>query len=224
MHKTKILLLLWMAGAIAIASAQNVQLHYDMGKDRGYFTSTVEKFAPDRWGSTFFFVDFNYSKKGPKEAYWEISRELKMGQGPFSFHVEYNGGLHADSLVSFQINNAYLGGLSYSLNAKDFSRGLTLMALYKYIQGNESPSNFQLTAVWYAHLLKGKITLSGFADFWREKNAFLGTTYVFLSEPQLWYNFSKMFALGGEVELGYNFAGVKDFKVCPTVAVKYTFN
>jgi len=33
-----------------------------------------------------------------------------------------------------------------------------------------------------------------------------------------------MFAVGGEIELGYNFAGVKDFKVCPTAAIKYTFN
>lgn len=224
MHITKIFMLLCLAGAFTMVRAQNVQLHYDMGKDRGYFTSTVEKFAPDRWGSTFFFVDFNYNKKGPKEAYWEISRELRLGQGPFSLHAEYNGGLHADSIISFQINNAYLGGISYSLHAQDFSMGLTMMALYKYIQGNDSPHNFQLTAVWYAHLLKGKITLSGFADFWREKNAFLGTSYVFLSEPQFWYNFSKMFAVGGEVELGYNFAGVKDFKVCPTLAVKYSFN
>jgi len=224
MHMKKILVLLVLAGGFVMTHAQNVQLHYDMGKDRGYFTSTVEKFAPDAWGSTFFFVDFNYSSKGPKEAYWEISRDLKTGKSPLALHVEYNGGLHADSLVSFQINNAYLGGISYSFNAKDFSKGLTLMALYKYIQGNESPNNFQLTAVWYAHLFNGKLTLSGFADFWREKNAFLGTDYVFLSEPQIWYNFSKMFAVGSEIELGYNFAGVKDFKVCPTAAVKYTFN
>jgi hypothetical protein len=52
----------------------------------------------------------------------------------------------------------------------------------------------------------------GFADFWREDNVF-GTSettdFVFLAEPQLWYNFSQHFSLGGEVEVSSNFAGNK---------------
>lgn len=85
------------------------------------------------------------------------------------------------------------------------------------------------------NLLKNKVTFSGFADFWREDNVFqIGETtsgdpifettkFVFLTEPQLWYNFNKNFAAGGEVEIASNFAGHKGFKVCPTVALKYTF-
>ena len=42
--------------------AQNIQLHYDFGrslydkdlKERPLLTSTVEKFHPDTWGSTYF--------------------------------------------------------------------------------------------------------------------------------------------------------------------------
>ena len=77
------------------------------------------------------------------------------------------------------------------------------------------------------HFLKNKLTFDGFADFWKEDNVFgtEKTKFVFLSEPQLWYNFNKNFAVGSEVELGYNFTGnpTKGFHVNPTAALKYTF-
>ena len=77
------------------AKAQNVQLLYDTG--RGCVTSTVEMFRPDSFGSTYFFVDFDYSPKA-SGAYWEISRELCFWQDTdlswLSAHLEYNGGLN----------------------------------------------------------------------------------------------------------------------------------
>ncbi|HPR31240.1 MAG TPA: DUF5020 family protein [Prolixibacteraceae bacterium] len=201
-------------------NAQNLQVHYDFGEGRHYFTSTLERFAPDLLGSTYFFIDFNYSEKGPTEAYWEISRELKKWEAPFTVHIEYNGGLNA--LIPLQINNAYLGGATYTWNAPDFSRGFSFSGLYKYIQGNPSPHNFQLTGVWYVNFWKGRISLNGFFDFWREPQAFMATEYVFLSEPQWWINLNRSFSLGGEVEIGYNFAGVKGWNICPTLGAKWT--
>lgn len=215
-----ILACLLFAGAGLIAQT-NLQLHYDFGKGRNYLTSTIERFKPDANGSLFYFVDMNYNAGGPTEAYFEIARELKFWDGPLSAHVEYNGGLHAENGgASFQINNAYLLGGTYSLNSQDFSKGISLSAMYKLIQGNTDPHNFQLTAVWYMNMLKGKLSFTGFADFWREKT-FFGSSYIFLSEPQLWYNFNKKISAGGEIELGYNFAGVPGFKACPTLAIKY---
>ena len=215
-----ILACLLFAGAGLIAQT-NLQLHYDFGKGRNYLTSTIERFKPDANGSLFYFVDMNYNAGGPTEAYFEIARELKFWDGPLSAHVEYNGGLHAENGgASLQINNAYLLGGTYSLNSQDFSKGISLSAMYKLIQGNTDPHNFQLTAVWYMNMLKGKLSFTGFADFWREKT-FFGSSYIFLSEPQLWYNFNKKISAGGEIELGYNFAGVPGFKACPTLAIKY---
>ncbi|MDX9749028.1 MAG: DUF5020 family protein [Paludibacter sp.] len=216
----KFLFLMTVAVSTMTYAQTNLQLHYDFGAGRNYLTSTIERFKPDAKGSTFFFVDMNYNASGPTEAYFEIARELKFWDGPVSAHIEYNGGLHAESGMNFQINNAYLLGATYSMNSQDFSKGLSLSAMYKNIQGNASPHNFQLTAVWYMNMLKGKVSFTGFADFWKEKNGFLSTDYVFLSEPQLWYNINKTLSVGGEVELGYNFAGVAGFKACPTLAVK----
>ncbi|MDO9152287.1 MAG: DUF5020 family protein [Paludibacter sp.] len=205
--------------AFNINAQTNLQLHYDFGSGRKYLTSTVEMFKPDTLGSTFLFVDFNYSAAGPTEGYWEIARELNIRNTPFSVHVEYNGGLNA--LIPLQINNAYLLGGTYSWNSADFSKGFSLSAMYKLIQGNKSPHNFQLTSVWYVNMLNDKLSLTGFADFWREKQLFIGTSYIFMSEPQLWYNINKSFSVGGEVELSYNFAGSAGFKVCPTLGVKW---
>ena len=99
---------------VCCGKAQNVQLHYDFGgalydKDlhgRPVLTSTVEMFKADKWGSTYFFVDMDYTSKGVAAGYWEIARELRFWQPPFSIHVEYNGG----ASNSFSYNNAYLGG------------------------------------------------------------------------------------------------------------------
>lgn len=223
-----------------VANSQNLQLHYDLRSDRNYLTTTVENFVPDAHGSTFFFVDFNYGANGPIEAYWEIARELKNWDNPFSIHFEYNGGLHAselspDEMLSFPINNAYLLGCTYSWNAEDFSKGLSLSAMYKHIQKKDEPHNFQLTAVWYLHMFNQKLSFTGFADFWKEKNVFYSfnggglpditeTSFVFLSEPQLWYNFNKKISLGTEVELSSNFGGLEDFNVFPTIGAKWAFN
>ncbi|GAB1415532.1 DUF5020 family protein [Paludibacter sp.] len=207
--------------SLSLFSQTNIQLHYDFGANRNYLTSTIERFKPDSNGSLFYFIDFNYSAAGPIEAYMEIARELKFWDAPFSAHIEYNGGLHSQSGgPNFNISNAYLLGGTYSLNSKDFTKGISLSAMYKYIQKNAELNNFQLTAVWYLHMLNRKVSFTGFADFWREKT-FLGNEFIFLSEPQIWYNITNRLSAGSEIEFGYNFGGVKGFKVCPTMAIKY---
>ncbi|MBN2744666.1 MAG: DUF5020 family protein [Marinilabiliaceae bacterium] len=212
----------------AAALAQNVQVHYDLGKDRRYVTTTVEMFKPDAWGSTFFFVDMDYNGadvKGVSQSYWEIARGLKFWKSPFEVHVEYNGGMGQwQPGGAFQINDAWLFGGNYTWNNADFTRIFTLQAMYKTIRDKHDAS-FQLTGVWTLHLMNRKVTFSGFADFWREDNTFgtETTRYVFLTEPQLWYNATEHLSLGTEVEISSNFAGNKGMMVNPTLAAKWNF-
>lgn len=213
--------LLFSAGAFA---QTNIQVLYGTN---GTLGTTIERFKPDKNGSTFFFSDMFYNEKGPKEAYFEIARELKFWDGPFSAHVEYNGGLHAETGTNFQINNAYLLGGTYSWNASNFSKGFSLSAMYKYIQNNayDAPNNFQLTGVWYMNLLNNKLTFNGFADFWTEKHFVLDDPtnpagVIFYSQPQLWYNFNKTLSAGGEVRIGYNFGVKSGLDVLPAFGVK----
>ena len=226
----KILLTTAFIYMLIMINAQNVQLHYDMGKGRGFLTSTVEMFKPDKFGSTFFFIDMDYNSdtrnvnNGVSLAYWEIARSFKWDENQkFEPRVEYNGGvfkLDGDETPFIPIENCWLAGVERTFASTDFSKILTLQANYKYIKDKENAS-FQLTAVWIIQMLEGKLTFTGFADFWKEE-MFWGTNYRFLSEPQLWFNASKHFALGGEIELSNNFVA-DEFKVMPTIGAKYTF-
>jgi len=230
--KKLLVVVLFFAGVSVMA--QNVQLHYDFGDGRNFLTSTVEMFKPDKHGSSFFFIDMDYSKDGVGLAYWEISRDLKFWEAPVAFHAEYNGGFMLGdynpanfNYNGFVFNDAWLAGASYSWNAEDFSKGFTFIANYKYIR-NLHNASFQLTGVWYLNLLDNKISITGFADFWKEDvdyefDGTVDTKFIFLSEPQVWYNATKNFSIGGELELANNFGLVKGFKARPTLAAKYTF-
>ncbi len=234
----RILLVLAVVAIGLISKAQNIQLHYDFGENRKLFTSTVEMFKPDKYGSTFFFIDMDYSSdarnvsNGISLAYWEIARAFKWNETQKIMpRVEYNGGaMKLDGNAPWiAIENAYLAGIENTWASADFSKILTLQANYKYIQDKENAS-FQITAVWTIQMLENKLSFMGFADFWKEEmdvwfdsegNKLEKTDFRFLSEPQIWFNFSNSFSVGSEVELGYNFDS-PDFKVKPTIAVKWT--
>ncbi len=214
--------------------AQNVQLHYDFGKDHNFLTTTFEMFKPDAYGNTFAFVDFDYSSndaKGVTMAYWEIARVFKTEKMPVGVQVEYNGGMVRGEIPNADganwvanINSAWLAGVDYSWNAVDFSKGFSLKALYKYIEDKHNAS-FQLTGVWYLHFLDKKASFTGFADFWREDFTWGDKTskFVFLTQPQIWYNITKNFSVGSEIEIAKNFSGKEDWQVNPSVALKYNF-
>ena len=76
--------------------AQNVQLHYDFGSalydkeldGRPVVTTTVEMFKPDKWGSTYFFVDMDYTSDGVAAGYWEIARDNRPSPSMSNTTVE----------------------------------------------------------------------------------------------------------------------------------------
>jgi hypothetical protein len=242
MIKKLLFSLLFILSIAPLATAQNIQMHYDFGRslydefsERPLWTSTVEDFIADKWGSTYFFIDMDYNNAGVNSAYWEISRELKFWKAPVSFHVEYNGGNFKGGKNSdggnnfYSVNNAYLLGGTYTFNDKTFTNGFSISAMYKYIQHLNHPHNFQITGTWYCNFAKKLITFDGFFDFWREENVH-GKT-VFLSEPQIWLNLNKIkgvdkdfnLSLGSETELSNNFSGRDGFYAIPTIALKWTF-
>lgn len=200
-------------------SAQNFQLHRDF--ERGHFTTTFELFKADKYGNTFTFIDFDYNaSSGISGGYYEIARVLKTEKMPVGLHVEYNGGLGTfktqEGMGGFTINDAWIFGANYSKgNAK---MGFSTYAGYKSFK-NADEANYQITGTWYVNLIENKLTFSGFADLWSENG--LTDKTVFLSEPQLWFHLNKSFSVGGEVELSNNFAYEYEFKVRPTLAIKW---
>ena len=225
-----------MAVAALAANAQNIQLHYDFGRNiypdeeagRQKVTVTVEQFKADKWGSWYYFVDLDLSRKFFKGAYTEISREFNLGsQSPFAAHIEYDGGLNLGG--SFQ--QAALVGAAYNGHNADFSKTWSVQLLYKrFFKSYDYTSAYnsaQLTGVWGINFAGGKGTFSGFIDFWRGEKADGHGQLVILSEPQIWYNVTSNISFGSEAEISNNFIyntyNDKSFFINPTLAFKWNF-
>lgn len=223
----------------------NLQTFYDFGKNRGHFTTTLEGFYGDNWGNTFFFIDYDYNLRdaddnvqAPSGSYMEIARCLNFWQetvvAPFSLQVEYNG------LVG--VNQNFLFGVDYFVHNADFSNTFNFKLLGKtFSRGAKSDLPLQFTFVWGMQDIFGiqGLRFSGFADVWGEKvfafaedptsDKFLKErNFVFISEPQLWYNVGQHFGcpnlhVGTEIELSCNFAGYDGFKVRPCLGTKWVF-
>lgn len=235
----KIFSITLMAVAALSANAQNIQLHYDFGRniysneeaDRQKVTATLEQFKADDWGSWYYFFDVDLTSKTTRSIYTEISREINLGKNlPLAAHVEYDGGLwHAPAIGNGSYQQAGLAGIAYNGHNADFSKTWSVQALYKQFfksyEGTHSYASFQLTGVWGLNFLDNKMTFSGFIDFWRGEKANNHGCLVILSEPQLWYNVNKHFSVGTEVEFSNNFIvnyyNDKTFFVNPTLGVKW---
>lgn len=222
-----------------VVMSQNIQFHYDfrhaLNKDipaSNYLTTTVEMFKPDKWGSTFFFVDvdYNQSKQNIGLAYWEIARDFKIGSLPIMPHIEYNGGIINDKGYGMSIPNAYLVGLSYPFSIGNNAHFSTCLS-YKYNSFVKVSHDAQITGTWGINMFDNKLTLSGFLDVWTENNDRdgLGTTsgkkVILLTEPQVWYNVNEHLSLGSEVEISNKFYGIYSDRLYafPTVAAKWNF-
>lgn len=219
--------------------SQNLQLHYDFRHalyeeipSPNYLTATLEMFKPDAWGSTFFFVDFDFSHERGNLGliYAEIARDIKIKDFPIMAHIEYNGGLFHTKDYSGYIANAYLAGASYTHFLSPRAHFNTYLT-YKYHAFEKISHDVQWTISWSSRFLKDKFTFRGFLDIWTENRNrdgignLSGKKVVILAEPQIWYNITEQFAFGSEIEISRNFTKYKEDKVylLPTLAVKWDF-
>jgi len=220
-------------------SAQNLQLHYDLGEGRKYFTTTHEMFRPDTLGSTFWFIDFDFnfpgSPRSMSAAYWEISRSFFIPGlkkiHPFeelAVHFEYNDGFAAfesapDEMMAASYNSVFLAGFEFPLHMGDFI--LTAQLLGRMPRGMNSP-DFQLTFVWFQYLFSDRVLLTGYMDLWSQDKVTPGENkeLIYQTEPQLWFLLSPWFAIGGELEISKNFpAGQNEWQFMQTVGVRWEF-
>lgn len=236
----KIFMMVMTAVVAFTANAQDIQFHYDFGRnlypneeaDRQKVTITVEQFKADKWGSWYYFVDLDLSRKFFKSAYTEISREFSLGkQSPFAAHIEYDGGMNLGG--SFQ--QAALFGAAYNGHTADFSKTWSIQLMYKRFfksyDYTRAYNSAQLTGVWSINFAGGKGTFSGFIDFWRGEDWRAGHEghgmLVILTEPQIWFNVTKNISFGSEIEISNNFIyntyNDKSFFVNPTLGAKWIF-
>jgi len=226
-----------------IANAQSIQLHYDFGHkiysteeaNRPKMTVTLEHFNIDKFGSWFYFVDLDFSRKYSEAFYAEIAREINLSKSlPIALHVEYNGG--TSKSMSYQ--QAGLIGAAWNGHTADFSKTWSVQLMYKrFFKSYDNTSAYhsaQLTGVWGMDFFDKALRFAGFVDFWRGEKANGHGQLVVLTEPQLWYNLNTLkgledfnLSIGTEIEISNNFVynteNDKSFFVNPTLALKWSF-
>ena len=235
-----------LAFSLGAKAQTNVQTFYDFGKDRQYVTTTFEMFKGDKYGDTFFFIDhyYNSTDKAKKQliqnsgpangSYFEVERGINFWQDSdlkdLSGHIEYDGLITGSGFNM----GTWCFGAKYFLHSSDFSKMLTLYAMYEHFNSNKISTAdvpLKFTAVWSIANLFGVtgLTFKGFADFWGNNNIWaIGdkTSWSFLTEPQLWMNLGSVFDghldIGGELEISSNFVA-KGFLLNPCAGIRWTF-
>ncbi|MBI5059757.1 DUF5020 family protein [candidate division KSB1 bacterium] len=186
----------------------NLQLHRDIHRE--VYTSTVEIFELDRYGTTFFFTDSDFGPAGEQSSYFEISRShamLRRSFGVLSASLQFNDGtlagdgFAADGTQIKQIPRTWLGGASLS-ELKWGPAVFELQALWR--QEFAADPGWQLTAVWFSPIPRTRLELLGYVD-WNSNETNDEPTSV-QAEPQLQYHRGH-WALGSELEISRNFAG-----------------
>ncbi|MCF7796750.1 MAG: DUF5020 family protein [Lentisphaeria bacterium] len=224
---TSLLTITTLTGLTNSAQAQYLQLNYDFGEQsdgvaRDYFTTYLEFFKPDAYGSTFWFVDMAYDNPGNRSlsvAYWEIARYFRMPNWPtqWSLTLQYNDGMAPWG----SLGQVWLAGLNYPISVG--GRVLSTDLLYRHMHGSTAP-DFQFTVAWYENFLADKLTLSGYLDIWTQDDATGNAKHtVVLARPQFWYNLNPVWGVGGGFELSNNFLPTSDWEFMPQVGVKWTF-
>lgn len=220
---SKIISILFATFISQMLFGQNLQLHYDFGKDRKFFTATIEMFKPDSMGSTFFFTDFDFNGGANNTmslSYFEIARYITLPilDKKLDATIQFNDGHTYWDNVAIPLGQVWLAGFSYPLNLKVIEIKIDL--LYRHADYSKS-TDWQFTAAWFRPFLNEKLVFAGFVDVWSEKRE--SKKVVFLAEPQIWFNAWQRLFLGGELELSHNFLPTDRVEAIPTLGLQWYF-
>ena len=181
----------------------NAQFHRDF--DREAFTSTIEILQLDRFGSTFFFTDYDFYSTGQTGSYFEIARNhavLRTKPLVANITVQYNDGvLDFDALWGKQIPRTLLYGIALS--------HLMIGPAYFELQGLVrqefgAAAGIQFTGVWSWPIPRTPLTFQGYVDWFQHH--YRNQPPVVLAEPQLLFR-QRKWALGTELEISRNYTG-----------------
>ncbi len=227
------LVLLLFSVEIAKAQYLNLQQHADFGKQRHYFTTTLEGLGVDAWGSWFGFIDADHRslragtgthdwQVGVQLVYFELNRYFNLGSLLHSsalrnaeFTVQYN-----DSPAEF-IRPAYLVGFVWD---NLFPRALYAHLEFMLRKEEQQRLAWQITGVWTKDFHAGNLlfNVEGYFDFWKND---VGLWWM--AEPQALVNLkflgiSRRFWLGTEWELNWSQNGSYN-QINPTLFLRYDF-
>ncbi len=214
------LLLFWIV-LISAGYSQNLQIHYDFGQGRHYYTTTLEMYKPDRFGSTFWFADFDYDAPGNHSlslAYWEIARYISIpGQDKWLATIQFNDG----TAPWGNLGQVWLAGCRFLLPVR--KTVIPVDFLLRSMDGSGFPDG-QITLVWQLPFGSDRWNFTGFLDVWTQDH--WGSDekmIVVLTEPQIWVRVWEQLSMGGELEISYHFLQTEKVEWMPTIGLRWDF-
>ncbi len=225
--------------------AQNLQFHYDLrhtvdpGLNPRNFPTLYYEYFKARDSGHAFIKPGNFLLKTEADLlgegtnigkfYFQVSQSFRCWKPKIFLQLQYSGGagITAPKQYSYYITNTYQAGAEIPFHWKGawFSSVLD----YKYVSYTRPTNDFIYTFYWWKGLLHYKLELAGDFSVWTEnKNhgdaataAMTGKRSFFFAEPQVWYNFNKIIALGSKLNCYYHVNTITNiFQAYPTLAIK----
>lgn len=226
--------------AARVASAQDLQLHYDWrhtvdprNNARDFPALTFKSFKAMPFGSFLLKLEANLDgeRHNVSKGYLEVSQTLRFWKAPVYALGEYKGGLGLfdDASGGYYITSAYAVGAAYPF---PWNGGYASVSLaYKYTNFRRASRDPQLTLHW-GRPLGTRWSFASTGVLWTlNRNqgddftaSLTGKRASFLFENEIWWRAVGLVSVGSEVRVSRNvYATDGRLLLYPTLGVRYLF-
>jgi hypothetical protein len=223
-----------------VASAQDLQLHYDWrhtidprNNPRDFPALTFKSFKAMGFGSFLLKLEANLdgAQHNVSKGYVEVSQTLRFWKAPVFALAEYTGGLGLfdGGGGGYSIANAYIIGAAYPFQ---WNGGWTNVSLgYKHTNFQRASHDPQMTLYW-GRPLGRRWAFASTGVLWTQSQnqgddftaKLSGKRASFLLENEIWWRAVGLVSVGSEVRVSRNvYATDGRLLVYPTLGVRYLF-
>lgn len=229
--------------SVAVADAQNLQIHYDFRHSidpernpTNFPGFSFEYFKQiDTLGSGSFLLkiqaDLHGNKNNVGQVFTQLSQSIRFWKPRIYLSFNYSGGLGVTpSSYGFYLVNSFGAGIAYPFQWK--GAWLSASVLYRYNAFDKPSYDPQLTFYFGKGFFNYTIFTAGSFVFWTQ-NKNQGTVFTqnlrgkklaFFGDPQIWFKIKNGVSMGSRVNVFYHILSEDRRIQCyPTVGLKYQF-
>lgn len=230
-----LLTILAMATALT-ATAQNLQLHYDLRQKFPLLYFEYWKMRDSgqhliKPGDFFLKIeaDGDGSDDNIGKFYFQVSQSFRAWKPKLFLRLQYSGGagVTEPKQYSYYITNTYQAGAEVPFPWQ--GAFLTAILDYKYVAYTKPTNDPIFTLYWYRGFFNYKLEFAGDFSIWTENRNHgdelttgkRGKQDFFFAEPQLWYNATKTLSIGSKLNCYYHVnTPANVFQPYPTLAAR----